>query len=53
MKNQAFVSSKDKSRMLKCRLLEFLFDALRFKRTFTFLYKSLIPPHLVSLTIVT
>ena len=29
MKNQALVSSKDKSKKLKCRLLQFLFGALR------------------------
>ena len=29
MKNQALFSSKDKSKKLKCRLLQFLFDALR------------------------
>ena len=32
-KNQALVSSKDKSIKLKCRLLQFLFGALRFKYT--------------------
>ena len=31
MKNQALFSSKDKSKKLKCRLLQFLFDALRVK----------------------
>ena len=29
MKNQALFSSKDKSTKLKCRLLQFLFGALR------------------------
>ena len=29
MKNQALFSSKDKSKKLKCRLLQFLFGALR------------------------
>ena len=29
MKNQALFSSKDKSKTLKCRLLQFLFGALR------------------------
>ena len=29
MKNQALFSSKDKSRELKCRLLQFLFGALK------------------------
>ena len=28
-KNQALVSSKDKSKKLKCRLLQFFFGALR------------------------
>ena len=31
MKNQAFFSSKDKSKKLKCHLLQFLFGALRVK----------------------
>ena len=31
MKNQALFSSKDKSKKLKCRLLQFLFSALRVK----------------------
>ena len=29
MKNQALLSSKDKRKKLKCRLLQFLFGALR------------------------
>ena len=29
MKNQALFSSKDKSKKLKCRLLQFLFNPLR------------------------
>ena len=29
MKNQALFSSTDKSKQLKCRLLQFLFGALR------------------------
>ena len=33
MKNQALFSSKDKSKNLKCRLLQFLFGALRVKRS--------------------
>ena len=33
MKNQALFSSKDKSKKLKCRLMQFLFDALRVKST--------------------
>ena len=31
MKNRALFSSKDKSKKLKCRLLQFLFGALRVK----------------------
>ena len=31
MKNQALFSSKDKRKKLKCRLLQFLFGALRVK----------------------
>ena len=31
MKNQALFSSKDKSKKLKCPLLQFLFGALRVK----------------------
>ena len=31
MKNQALVSSKDESKKLKCRLLQYLFAALRVK----------------------
>ena len=33
MKNQALFSLKDKSRELKCRLLQFLFGALRVKKS--------------------
>ena len=33
MKNQALFSSKDKSKKIKCRLLQFLFCTLRVKRT--------------------
>ena len=33
MKNQALFSLKDKSKKLKCRLLQFLFGALRVKKT--------------------
>ena len=33
MKNQALFSSKDKSRKLKCLLLQFLFGALRVNYT--------------------
>ena len=36
MKNQALFSSKDKSKKLKCRPLQFLFGALRVKdKSFT------------------
>ena len=34
MKNQALFSSKDKSKNLKCCLLQFLFVALRVKTTY-------------------
>ena len=34
MNNQALFSSKDKSKKLKCRLLQFLFCALRVKQVF-------------------
>ena len=34
MKNQALFSSKDKSEKIKCRLLQFLFGALRVKATY-------------------
>ena len=34
MKNQALFSLKDKSKKLKCRLLQFLFGALRVKSIF-------------------
>ena len=37
MKNQALFSSKDKTKKLKCRLLQFLFGALRVKKLFTLL----------------
>ena len=32
MKNQTLFSTKDKSKKLKCHLLQFLFGALRVKR---------------------
>ena len=32
MKNQSLFSSKDKSKKLKCRLLQLLFGALRVKK---------------------
>ena len=34
MKNQVLFSSRDKSKKLKCRLLQFLFGALRIKEDF-------------------
>ena len=34
MKNQALFSSKDKSKKSKCRMLQFLFGALRVSRQF-------------------
>ena len=34
MKNQALFSSKDKSKKLKCCMLQFLFGALRVNRTY-------------------
>ena len=35
MRNQAIFSSKDKSKKLKCHLLQFLFGALRVKEIMT------------------
>ena len=35
VKNQVLFSSKDKSKKLKCRLLQFLFGALRVKASWT------------------
>ena len=40
MKNQALFSSKDKSKKLKCRLLQFLFGALRVKVVYVLLVMS-------------
>ena len=42
MKDQALFSSKDKSKKLKCRLLQFLFGALRVNADVT---KSPFYPH--------
>ena len=42
MKNQALFSSKDKSKKLKCRLLHFLFGALRVKENDSYYVKCLI-----------
>ena len=41
MKNQALFSSKDKSKNLKCRLLQFLFGTLRVKNMFIHSFYSL------------
>ena len=38
MKNQALFSSRDKSKKLKCRLLQFLFGALRVNTVNILLY---------------
>ena len=40
MKNQALFSSKDRIKKLKCHLLQFLFGALRIKRSKPTLEKS-------------
>ena len=40
MKNQALFSSKDKSKKLKCRLLQFLFGALRVNKLDVFRYEG-------------
>ena len=40
MKNQALFSSKDKSKKSKCRLLQFLFGALRVKNPVNFTVKD-------------
>ena len=40
MKNQALFSSKDKSKKLKCHLLQFLFGALRVKNDLHNIYKG-------------
>ena len=45
MKNQALFFSKDKSKKLKCRLLQFLFGALRVIRKYTFGYLISIRNH--------
>ena len=46
MNNQASFSSKDKSKKLKCRLLQFLFCALRVKQVFD-IYMDLSMPSLL------
>ena len=40
MKNQALFSLKDKCEKLKCRLLQFLFGALRVKNVFLSSFSS-------------
>ena len=40
MKNQALFSSKDKSKKLKCRLLQVLFGALRVKVVYVLFFMS-------------
>ena len=42
MKNQALFSSKDKSKKLKCRLLQFLFGALKINGISNFICQSCI-----------
>ena len=42
MKNQVLFSSKDKTKKLKCRLLQFLFGTLRVKPPFSNFYQILI-----------
>ena len=42
MKNQALFSLKDKSKKLKCRLLHFLFGALRVSSSVVLTLKALI-----------
>ena len=41
MKNQALFSLKDKSKKLKCRLLQFLFGALRVNNMITTIHGTL------------
>ena len=42
MKNQALFSSKDKSKKSKCRLLQFLFGALRVNSSFPFEFNTVL-----------
>ena len=44
MKNQALFSSKDKSKKLKCHLLQFLFEALRVKIEVVWFYNTVMCP---------
>ena len=45
MKNQALFSSKDKSKKLKCHLMQFLFGALRVKESHIFFQEKSISTH--------
>ena len=45
MKNQALFSSKDNSKKLKCRLLQFLFGALRVN------YKTIFQAYIIHLMV--
>ena len=42
MKNQALFSAKDKTKILKCRLLQFLFGALRVNTFTQYLLKCIV-----------
>ena len=53
MKNQALFSWKDKSKKLKCRLLQFLFGPLRVKHDadpFTMLSEVILLQHQIQVT---
>ena len=41
MKNQALFSSKDKCKKLKCRLLQFLFGALRVNHIYNYIIQHI------------
>ena len=43
MKNQALFSLKDKSKKLKCRLMQFLFGAIRVNKKNLFLRSEFLP----------
>ena len=45
MKNQALFSSNDKSKKLKCRLLQFLFCALRVNLVHVRIFQVSVEPH--------
>ena len=50
MKKSSLISSKDKSKTLKCRLLQFLFGALRLKfYLFIGIYCKIVQAHLKTL----